>query len=268
MLFTAAQAEAFSQPDGQCTPEEMKNFECFKSAGYIVEIVPDSQGKFPQIINGNSVFTYKITKINAILKIELVDILVPNNCTPKLEILSSNPYGKLFTNAKGGPVTRFGRGLTLDDVWWWNYSGWGGKQISLTIAGNNAGAEHNAMLFMTDSLLPSQWGKGEILAPGCRPLGLISTAQCINLVEIGDEKLSMSVRRDNNNCIVEEDVIFYKSSNCTGTPITPEWKGPDTNFVYSSGTLGGCPELVEVNKSSPVCVTVTLKSGRKTTVCY
>jgi hypothetical protein len=272
MLFAARQAGAFSPPDGQCTDQEKKNFECFQSAGYLVEIVPDAQGDFPQIVAGNSKFTYKITKINATKKITLVDVLIPNDCTPKVGILASNPAGKLFTDAKGGPITDFGQGLTLDDTWWWNYYGWAlppnGAQISLTVVGNNVGAEHNAMLLGTASIFASEWGKGEILAPGCRPLGLIPAAQCINLFESETEKLSMSVRRANDTCIIENEVKFYLTSDCTGTAIVPTFEDPEPGFVYKSGTLGGCPELVEVTQASPACVTLTLKSGRKTQVCY
>ena len=273
MLFTAHQAKAFSQPDGICTPGsvENKNFECFQSVGYVVEIVPDASGNFPQIIGGNSVFTYKITKVGATKKITLVDLLIPNNCATTLAIPDSSPGGKLFTDAKGGPITNFGQGLTLDDTWWWNYFGWGNVQISLTIAGNNVGAEHNAMLLGTLTIFPDQWGKGEILAPGCRPLGagILSAAQCISLFESETEKVSMSVRRALDSCIIENEVAFYRSSNCTGNPIQDwTWQDPASSFVYSSGTLGGCPELVEVTKASPVCVTLTLKSGRKTQVCY
>jgi hypothetical protein len=272
MLFAAHQARAFSQPDGKCTPGsvENKNFECFQSAGYVVEIVPDALGNFPQIIGGNSVFTYQITKVDATKKITLVDLLIPNNCATKLAISASYPGGKLFTDATGGPITNFGQGLTLDDTWWWNYFGSGNVQISLTIAGNNVGAEHNAMLLGTLTIFPHQWGKGEILAPGCRPLGagILSAAQCISLFESETENLSMSVRRANDSCIIENEVKFYPSSDCTGTPTTPTFSDPDPGFVYKSGTGGGCPELVKVTKSSPVCVELTLKSGRKTTVCY
>jgi hypothetical protein len=285
MLFAGGQARAFSLPNGQCTDQEKKNFECFESAGYVVEIVPDASGKFPQIVGNNSVFTYQITKINATKKITLVDVLIPNDCATKLEISASYPDGKLFTDAKGGPITNFGQGLTLDDTWWWNYYGWppppNGVQISLTIAGNDVGAEHNAMLLGTATILPHQWGKGEILAPGCRPLGAgaLPAEQCTSLYESEAEKLSMNVRRALDSCIIENEVVFYKTSDCIGTGITPNpkceppntepcWSDPDPGFVYKSGTQGGCPELVEVRTGSPACATLTLKSGRKTTVCY
>jgi hypothetical protein len=126
------------------------------------------------------------------------------------------------------------------------------------------------MLVGTATAFPNQWGKGEILAPGCRPLGagVLSAAQCINLFESETEKLSMSVGRALDSCIIESEVVFYKSSNCTGEQTIPTFLDPDPGFVYKSGTLGGCPELVEVTISSPACVTLTLKSGRKTTVCY
>jgi hypothetical protein len=275
-LFAAAQAGAFSQPDGQCTDQEKNNFECFQSAGYLVEIVPDGGGNFPRIEGGNSVFTYSIKKIDATRRITLVDVLIPNDCTPKLQILTSNPNGKLFTDAKGGPITNFGQWLTLDDTWWWNYYGWGNVQISLTVAGNNVGTDHNAMLLGTATISANQLGKGEILAPGCRPLGVLAAAQCINLFD-GEvviegmsetEKLSMNVKRANDSCIIESEVVFYRSSDCTGDAIFPSFTDPDPGFVYKSGVGGGCPELVEVTKASPVCVTLTLKSGRKSTVCY
>lgn len=113
-----------------------------------------------------------------------------------------------------------------------------------------------------------------------RPLGALPAKQCINLfqgtvtfstdggTQTETEKLSMSVANDFNGCIIESSATFYKSSDCSGTPITPTWQDPDLNFVYKSGTRGGCAEAIEVTSSSPVCVQLTLQSGRKTTVCY
>ena len=272
MLFAADQARAFNSPDGSCTDQEKANFECFQSAGYLVEIVPDGLGNFPKIEGTKSIFTYKITKINATKKITLVDLLIPNDCTPKLVISTSSPTGKLFTDGIGGPITGFGRSLTLDDTWWWNYYGWppvGGAQFTLTLEGNNVGAEHNAMMMGTETILPYQWGKGEILAPGCRPLGALPAGQCINLFQSETENLSMSVRRANDSCIIEKEVVFYRTADCTNDPIQDwTWQDPASGFVYSSGTQGGCPELIKVTKSSPACVELTLKSGRKATVCY
>jgi hypothetical protein len=107
-----------------------------------------------------------------------------------------------------------------------------------------------------------------------RPLGALPVTQCINLVEIVNpqtgvtEKLSARVTNDFDGCITEASARFYKSLDCTGTPIQPLWENPDPNVVYKSGTLGGCAEAVEVRTGSPVCVDLTLKSGRKTHVCY
>jgi hypothetical protein len=108
-----------------------------------------------------------------------------------------------------------------------------------------------------------------------RPLGALPVSQCISVVEIVNpgppavtEKLSARVTNDFDGCIMEASATFYKSSDCTGDPITPIWQDPDENLVYKSGTRGGCAEAVEVTSSSPVCVQLTLKSGRKTTVCY
>jgi hypothetical protein len=101
-----------------------------------------------------------------------------------------------------------------------------------------------------------------------RPLGALPVSQCLNLFESETEPFSARVSNDFDGCIIEASATFYKSSNCTGDPITPSWDNPDPNVVYKSGTRGGCAEAVEVTKSSPACVQVTLKSGRKTTVCY
>ena len=108
-----------------------------------------------------------------------------------------------------------------------------------------------------------------------KPLGALPVGQCTNLVEIVKpgpppvtEKFSMAVRNDFDGCIIEASVIFYKGFDCTGDPIQPSWEAPDPNVVYKSGTRGGCAEAVEVTSSSPACVELTLKSGRKTTVCY
>jgi hypothetical protein len=109
--------------------------------------------------------------------------------------------------------------------------------------------------------------------------GALPVAQCLNLVEIGTEKLSAKVTNDFDGCIIEASATFYKSLNCTGTGITPDpkceppntegcWSDPDPNLVYKSGTRGGCAEAVEVTTGSPACVTLTLKSGRNTKVCY
>jgi hypothetical protein len=105
-----------------------------------------------------------------------------------------------------------------------------------------------------------------------RPLGALPVSQCINLFEIKTEtetkKLSMNVRNDFDGCIIEDSVIFYKGLDCTGD-LKPHFFLPrDENLVYKSGTRGGCAEAVEVTQASPACVTLTLKSGRKTTVCY
>ena len=102
-----------------------------------------------------------------------------------------------------------------------------------------------------------------------RPLGALPVGQCTNLVEKGTEKLSMSVKNDFDGCITEASVIFYKGLNCTGEVKLHSFEdNPDPYLVYKSGTRGGCAEAVEVTSSSPACVELTLKSGRKTTVCY
>lgn len=104
--------------------------------------------------------------------------------------------------------------------------------------------------------------------PGEKPSGALPVSQCISLFESETEKISMRVSNDFNGCIIEASVEFYRSSDCTGETISHSFEPPLEGFVYKSGTMGGCPEAIEVTKSSPVCVTVTLQSGRKTKVCY
>jgi hypothetical protein len=107
-----------------------------------------------------------------------------------------------------------------------------------------------------------------------RPLGALPVSECINLLgsvekcESGEE-FSISVRKDYNGCIMEDSVIWYASLDCIGDPIDPQpvFEDPEEGFVYKSGTTGGCPQAVEATCSSPACVTLTLKSGRKVKVC-
>jgi hypothetical protein len=107
-----------------------------------------------------------------------------------------------------------------------------------------------------------------------KPLGALPVSQCMNLAEMVNpktgetEKISARVTNDFDGCIIEDSVIFYKGLDCTGDVKPHSFADPESGFVYKSGTRGGCAEAVEVTKGSPVCVQLTLKSGRKTTVCY
>jgi hypothetical protein len=107
-----------------------------------------------------------------------------------------------------------------------------------------------------------------------RPLGALPVSQCLKFVETKNEatevveKISAKVKLDFRGCIEEKELKFYKSSDCSGTVTPHVFDPPDPNLVSMSGTRGGCNQGVKVKKASPVCVELTLKSGRKTTVCW
>jgi len=107
-----------------------------------------------------------------------------------------------------------------------------------------------------------------ILATGCVNKGVFPVSQCITLFESDTESISAEVVRDSDGCIIEKSITFYGSSDCTD-PVKPhEFTDPEKGFIFASSTMGGCPQLVEATTKSPACVKLTLKSGRKTTVCY
>ena len=110
-----------------------------------------------------------------------------------------------------------------------------------------------------------------------RPPGPSPVEQCITLFKKGSERVSAQVKKDNNGCIQEKEKVgeeeivaikFFFSTDCTGDEVTPTWEDPDSGFVYKSGVDGGCPEAVEVYRRNPTCVTLTLVSGRKATICW
>ena len=112
-----------------------------------------------------------------------------------------------------------------------------------------------------------------ISAEGKRAPGTRFVEGCILLFKQGNESVSAQVKRDAEGCIIEKEnevvaIKFYRSSDCTGAEQQPTWEDPESDFVYKSGIDGGCPEAVKVTKSSPTCVTLTLKSGREATICW
>ena len=114
-----------------------------------------------------------------------------------------------------------------------------------------------------------------ILATGCAtlvqlsgPSGGFPVSQCVSLVEREGENISIKFKSDPRGCIKEQSVEFYRSTNCTGDIIEHEFQNPSEDFIFVSGTRGGCPQIVEVTTNSPTCVTLTLKSGRETEVCW
>jgi len=168
MLFPAVKVNA------ACDPNLPPGW-CFEKKGYKVEIVP-FDGNFPDTSSGNSVFKYKITKIDP--KANLVnwaDILIPA-CMPDLDQISyncdpPNCSGKMFTGGSGDPLTGFGLGLTIDNTvkWDWTISSKGkgvpGGTVSLTLPGILYASKGNMLLKL--GLLNFSYPFGEILAPSC-----------------------------------------------------------------------------------------------------
>jgi hypothetical protein len=157
---------------------------CFEKNGYRVEVadpngtpIPNG-GTFPVIVDGNSVYTYKITKTTAKRLFNGVDILIPV-CSESLgNPLSyfcgtpTNPlcFGKLYKGGSGDPLTRFGFGLTTNDTWNWSlFTDKDTIAVSFTIQGIKY-ASPNAMLVKV-GLIFSDSIYGQILAPAC---GLIT----------------------------------------------------------------------------------------------
>ena len=168
MLFSAAKVGA------ACDPNLPPGW-CFEHKGYKVEIVPDNEGNFPKIVGGNSVYTYRVTRITSIRKFRDVDILIPV-CTESLGdpiAYSCDPItclGKFYKGGTGDPSTRFGFGLTTDDTWNWNmFSDCNQIVVSFTLKGIKY-ASQNALV-VKGGLIFGDYAYGQILAPSC---GLVS----------------------------------------------------------------------------------------------
>jgi len=145
---------------------------CFENTktGYKVEVVSVT-GDFPDIINGNSVFTYKITRITGTKRFRDVDILIPV-CTQSLgdpinPSCSPRVCGvKFYKGGSGDPSTGFGLGLRTNDTLNWNmFSDRDNITVSFTLAGKKFAAQ-NAMLVKT-GLIFGDYTYGQILAPAC-----------------------------------------------------------------------------------------------------
>jgi hypothetical protein len=150
----------------------------FESRGYRVEIQRDADCNFPKIVGGNSVFEYKITKIDPKVKdlVNWVDILIPSTCTPNLNPTSYgctplNCYGKMFTGGSGDPFSGFGLGLTAQNTWKWDWTllsklkGVVNGTVSLTLPSTVYASKGN--MFLKSGLLDFRYPFGEILAPAC-----------------------------------------------------------------------------------------------------
>jgi len=183
MLFSAIKVGA------ACDPTLPAGW-CLEKNGYKIEVADPngtpipSDGTFPVIVGGNSVYTYKITKTTAKRLFNGVDILIPV-CPQSLGNPSSyfcgTPknhlcYGNLYTGGSGDPLTRFGFGLTTNDTWNWSMlTDQNTMTVSLTLRGIHY-ALPNAVLVKV-GLIFSDFVYGQIATPSC---GLI-TAQTFTI---------------------------------------------------------------------------------------
>jgi hypothetical protein len=214
MILAATKASAACDPN-------LDPGRCFEKNGYQLETVP-LQGPFPTTDSqGNSVYTYRITKSTAIKRFKEVDILIPV-CTPSLgnpiSYSCSTPIcvGKFYKGGSGDPSTGFGLGLTTDDTWNWNMFG---ERDSVTVSFTFQGktyASQNALLVRVGLIL-RDYVYGQILAPSC---GLVSAQVFppqVPLATKKQEKIS-----DIEVCIESTDqsgfpTLVY-SCNVQGTP--------------------------------------------------
>ncbi|NWG03181.1 MAG: hypothetical protein HXY44_10045 [Syntrophaceae bacterium] len=172
MLFAATKVNAACDPN-------LPPWGCFEDKGYRVEIVP-TDGNFPVIDpSGNSVFTYKFTRIDPSAKsVSHIDMLI-HVCSPSLTMptgsCSPGPCtSTLYDPGIGDSSTGFGLGLKLENTFKWFWSGIITGKVSLTYPPPQQGevktqpvyASPNAMLLKMGSN-SSYYPYGQILAPAC-----------------------------------------------------------------------------------------------------
>jgi len=116
----------------------------------------------------------------------------------------------------------------------------------------------------------------KLSAQETKPKRAVPVRQCIKLSDgriFGTEKMSIMVFSGSDGCITYDEakkpITFYRSTDCSGEPDGPQkLVSPESGFVYKSGIDGGCPEAIEVKQGSPICVSLTLQSGRMLIYCY
>ena len=235
MLFPAVKVNA------ACDPNLPPGW-CFEKNGYKVEIVP-FDGNFPDTSSGNSVFKYKITKIDPKANsVNWVDILIPSTCNPNLDPISyvctsQTCYGKMFIGGSGDPLTGFGLGLTTDNTvkWDWTISSKGkgvpGGTVSLTLPGILYASKGNMLLKL--GLLNFSYPFGEILAPSCGQVPAQVFPPQVPHATKKQEKIS-----DIEVCIESTDQSGFPTSvySCdpppVGTPPTPACDCPEGKRDY------------------------------------
>lgn len=153
---------------------------CLEKNGYKIEVADKngtpigSDGTFPVIEGGNSIYTYKITKTTAKRLFNGVDILIPvcpqslgkpssYFCgTPKNHLCSGN----LYTGGSGDPWTRFGFGLITNDTWNWSMlTDQNTMTVSLTLNGIHYALPNGVLVKV--GLIFSDFVYGQIATPSC-----------------------------------------------------------------------------------------------------
>jgi len=232
MLFAATKVGA------ACDPTLPAGW-CFEDKGYRVVIAyPNGDpipkdGTFPVIVDGNSVYTYKITKITG-KRFRDVDILIPV-CTQSLGnpiAWSCSPpvcVGKFYKGGSGDPSTGFGLGLTTNDTWNWNMlSERDSITVSFTFKGKTY-ASQNALLVRVGLIL-REYVYGQILAPSCGLVSVQVFPPQVPLATKKQEKIS-----DVEICIESTDQSGFPTSVYSCDPLlvgTPACNCPEEKRDY------------------------------------
>ncbi len=222
-----------------CNDQRMERGECFSMNGYLVEIVPDSYGNFPQTDGVNSVFSYKVTGSKPISHIDaLIPVCLGNpissNCNPTC---GGNPPTQLYAPGVGDPNTGFGIGLTTNSTFVWNFSA-GSGTFSLTVNGI-AYATPNAMLLNRGT---GNYSYGQILSPSCgsscTTFSPVVPKTIKSEVKFTDTAMACLVFGDESGCPTEG---FTCKPYSSGTPTPPDKCGT----YYQS--VCDCPTDCKVN---------------------
>ena len=222
---------AFGATDASAAcPEGQPYGWCFEHNGVQVEAVPTSQDptQFPQIVDGNSLFIYKITTLSG-KQPNFIDILIPL-CTPDL----GDPFNRTggskyayFNLGAGDPNTGFGLGLSIYRTFQWSYSGTG--YISFTLPGK-VFSYPNA-LFLNRGTGNYAWG--EILSPACAQLPYHEFTQ----------EVPYTVQKEVSNMGLD---LCIESTDESGCP-TSVFSCSDPSY---SGPVCGCPGVDPTNPGS------------------
>jgi hypothetical protein len=172
-VFAIATLLAATEVVAQCVAPD-----CMVAMGYQVKVIRDSNNLFPTYDgSGNATFTYEISKVNAKLPANYIDILIPNcvapgASSPPYPNIDTSPTGySLFLNGRGDLLTGFGLFDKSDYVLKWrvNYDckNPAPLRFSMTIKNQKVGAIPTTMLLTAGAILSDS---GLILGPDCNVL--------------------------------------------------------------------------------------------------